>query len=84
MPVRESIGERLTIEVGDRVQFVPPYMPDDRYNKKGCDACNEPVEGKVFLVNGNGVIFVVYHVNGVALRISFLLSDIGRNLKILK
>ena len=72
------------IKVGTRVKFVPPYMPDDRYNKKGCDACNEPVEGMVFMVNGNGVIFVEYLVNGVALRISFLLSDIGRNLKILK
>lgn len=43
-----------------------------------------PVEGKVFMVNGNGVIIVEYLVNGVALRISFLPSDIGRNLKILK
>jgi hypothetical protein len=36
------------------------------------------------MINGKGVIFVEYLVNGVALRISFLLSDIGRNLKILK
>lgn len=82
MPVRESIG--VSLKVGDRVQFVPPYMPDDRYTKKSCTDCNEPVEGRVFMVNGNGVIFVEYLVNGVALRISFLLSDIGRNLKILK
>lgn len=74
------------IEVGTRVQFVPPYMPEDKYTKgnKRCTVRNEPVEGKVFMVNGKGVIFVEYLVNGVALRISFLLSDIGRNLKILK
>ena len=74
------------IEVGTRVQFVPPYMPEDKYNRNSrkCASSNEPVEGKVFMVNGKGVIFVEYLVNGVALRISFLLSDIGRNLKILK
>ena len=74
------------IEVGTRVQFVPPYLPEDKYNRNSrrCSSSNEPVEGKVFMVNGKGVIFVEHLVKGVALRISFLLSDIGRNLKILK
>lgn len=74
------------IEVGTRVQFVPPYMPEDKYNRNSrrCSSCNEPVEGKVFMVNGKGVIFVEYVVHGVALRISFLISDIGRKLKIIK
>lgn len=74
------------IEVGTRVQFVPPYMPDDKYNRNSrrCSSCNEPVEGKVFMVNGKGVIFVEYVVGDVTLRISLLPFDIGRKLKIIK
>ena len=73
------------IEVGTRVQFVPPYMPEDKYNRNSrrCSSCNEPVEGKVFMVNGKGVIFVEYVVGDVTLRISFLPFDIGRKLKII-
>lgn len=74
------------IDVGTMVQFVPPYMPEDKYNRNSrrCSSSNEPVEGKVFMVNGKGVIFVEYVVGDVTLRISFPISDIGRKLKIIK
>lgn len=73
------------VKVGARVRFLPPYMPEDKYNRNSrkCSPCNEPVEGKVFMVNGKGVMFVEYVVHGVALRIGFLPFDIGRNLKII-
>ena len=74
------------VKVGSRVQFVPPYMPEDKYNKQSrrCACRNDPVEGKVFMVNGKGVIFVEYVVGDVTLRISFLPFDIGRKVKILE
>jgi hypothetical protein len=74
------------IEVGTRVQFVNHYMPEDKYNKQSrrCACRNDPVEGKVFMINGKGVVFVEYVVHGVTLRIGFLLSDIGRKLKVIK
>lgn len=74
------------VKVGSRVRFLPPYMADDKYNKgkKGRTTRNEPVEGRVFMVNGKGVIFVEYVVGDVTLRISFLPFDIGRKVKIIK
>lgn len=74
------------IEVGTRVRFVPHYMPEDKYNKQSrrCACRNDPVEGKVFMINGKGVVFVEYVVGDVTLRIGFLLRDLGRKFKIIK
>ena len=74
------------VKVGSRVQFVPHYMPEDKYNKKSrrCACRNDPVEGKVFMINGKGVMFVEYVVGDMTLRISFLPFDIGRKVKILE
>lgn len=71
------------IKVGTRVQFVPHYMKEDKQNKNYA-LRPQPVAGRVFKVNENGVIFVEYIVRGVTLRMGFLLFDIGRKLKILK
>ena len=71
------------VKVGQRVSFIPYYMKEDKQNKDHA-LRPQPVEGKVFMVNDRGVIFVEYEVSGVMLRTSFLPHDFGSKVRVLK
>ena len=71
------------VKVGQRVSFIPHYMKDDKQNKDYAKR-PQPVEDKVFMVNGRGVIFVEYEVSGVMLRTTFLPVDIGHKVRLVK
>ena len=71
------------VKVGQRVSFSPHYMKDDKQNKNHA-LRPQPVEGKVFMVNDRGVIFVEYEVSGVKLRTTFLPVDIGHKVRLVK
>ena len=71
------------VKVGQAVRFVPHYMKEDKQNKDYAKR-PQPVEGKVFMVNDIGVIFVEYEVSGVKLRTTFLPVDIGHKVRLLK
>ena len=47
------------VKVGQRVSFIPHYMKEDKQNKDYAKR-PQPVEGKVFMVNDRGIIFVEY------------------------
>ena len=73
----------VMVKVGRRVSFIPHYMKEDKQNKDYAKR-PQPVEGKVFMVNDRGVIFVEYEVSGVMLRTTFLPVDIGHKVRLVK
>ena len=58
-------------------------MKEDKQNKDYAKR-PQPVEGKVFMVNDRGIIFVEYEVSGVMLRTTFLPVDIGHKVRLVK
>lgn len=71
------------VKVGQRVSFIPHYMKEDKQNKDYAKR-PQPVEGKVFMVNDRGVIFVEYEAGGVLMRTTFLPVDIGKKARLIK
>ena len=71
------------VKVDQRVSFIPHYMKEDKQNKDYAKR-PQPVEGKVFMVNDRGIIFVEYEVSGVMLRTTFLPVDIGHKVRLVK
>ena len=80
--IRSALSAQM-IKVGQRVSFIPHYMKEDKQNKDYAKR-PQPVEGKVFMVNDRGVIFVEYEVSGVMLPTTFLPVDIGHKVRLVK
>ena len=74
-----------TVKVGQKVQFVPSFVGENKYAPK-CKRTPKPpsVVGRVFKVNRNGVIHVEFPVGGVAMRESFTAFDFGTKVRTVK
>lgn len=72
------------VKVGQYVSFIPFHETCRDKDRWKDEKDIKPVVGRVFKVNRRGVVFVEYEVNGVTLRESFLLVDIGKTVKIME